>query len=88
VVTATWPAPEYTARALVVAYGRTSIRSASRGEVAAAWSPSGNALVQARAHGFAADPRELVRRTQDLTVYSPRGEDAAWDRAAERVGLA
>jgi rhamnulokinase len=47
----------------------------------------GNALVQARAHGFTADPRELVRRTQDLTVYHPRGNDAAWDRAAERIGL-
>jgi rhamnulokinase len=48
----------------------------------------GNALVQARAHGFTDDPRELVRRTQDLTVYRPRGDESAWDRAAERVGLA
>jgi rhamnulokinase len=47
----------------------------------------GNALVQARAHGFAGDPRELVRRTQDLTTYPPRGDDAAWDRAAGRLGL-
>jgi rhamnulokinase len=47
----------------------------------------GNALVQARAHGFTADPRELVRRTQDLTNYLPRGNDAAWDRAAGRIGL-
>jgi rhamnulokinase len=48
----------------------------------------GNALVQARAHGFTGDPRELVRRTQDLTVYQPSGNDADWDRAAERIGLA
>ncbi len=47
----------------------------------------GNALVQARAHGLAADPRELVRRTQRLTVYEPRGDEAAWDRAARRIGL-
>jgi rhamnulokinase len=47
----------------------------------------GNALVQARAHGFTGDPRELVRRTQDLTTYLPRGDDAAWDRAAARIGL-
>jgi rhamnulokinase len=47
----------------------------------------GNALVQARAHGFGDDPRELVRRTQDLTAYRPRGDEAAWDRAAARIGL-
>jgi rhamnulokinase len=47
----------------------------------------GNALVQARAHGFTGDPRDLVRRTQDLTVYRPHGDESAWDRAAERVGL-
>ncbi|MEV5709611.1 rhamnulokinase family protein [Actinoallomurus sp. NPDC052274] len=47
----------------------------------------GNALVQARAHGSAVEPRELVRRTQDLTFYHPRGDDAAWDRAARRIGL-
>jgi rhamnulokinase len=48
----------------------------------------GNALVQARADGFTGDPRELLRRTQDLVTYTPRGDDAAWDRAAERIGLA
>ncbi|MFB9840377.1 rhamnulokinase [Actinoallomurus acaciae] len=48
----------------------------------------GNALVQARAHGLTADPRELVRRTQDLTVYHPHADEAAWDAAARRVGLA
>jgi rhamnulokinase len=47
----------------------------------------GNALVQARAHGFTGDPRALVRRTQDLTVYTPSGNDADWDRAAARIGL-
>lgn len=47
----------------------------------------GNALVQARAHGLVGDPRELVRRTQRLTVYEPRGDEAAWDRAARRIGL-
>ncbi len=47
----------------------------------------GNALVQARARGFAGDPRALVRRTQHLVTYRPRGDEAAWDRAAERVGL-
>ncbi|GAA0321892.1 rhamnulokinase [Actinoallomurus spadix] len=47
----------------------------------------GNALAQARAHGLTADPRALVRRTQDLTVYRPRGDEAAWDRAARRIGL-
>jgi rhamnulokinase len=47
----------------------------------------GNALVQARAHGLTGDPRALVRRTQQLTTYTPRGDDTAWDRAAERIGL-
>jgi rhamnulokinase len=47
----------------------------------------GNALVQARAHGLTGDPRELVRRTQHLTTYTPRGNDTAWDRAASRIGL-
>ncbi|MEV0404089.1 rhamnulokinase family protein [Actinoallomurus sp. NPDC050550] len=47
----------------------------------------GNALAQARAHGLTADPRELVRRTQELTVYRPSGDDAAWDRTARRIGL-
>jgi rhamnulokinase len=47
----------------------------------------GNALVQARAHGLTTDPRDLVRRTQDLTVYHPRGDESAWDRAAHRIGL-
>ncbi|HEY0536880.1 MAG TPA: rhamnulokinase family protein [Actinoallomurus sp.] len=47
----------------------------------------GNALVQARAHGLTGDPRELIRRTQPLTTYTPRGDDTAWDRAAERIGL-
>jgi rhamnulokinase len=47
----------------------------------------GNALVQARAHGLTGDPRELIRRTQHLSTYTPRGDDAAWDRAAERIGL-
>ncbi|GAA4514204.1 rhamnulokinase family protein [Actinoallomurus oryzae] len=47
----------------------------------------GNALVQARAHGLTTDPRELVRRTQNLTVYHPRGDETAWDDAARRVGL-
>ncbi|MGH3379357.1 MAG: rhamnulokinase, partial [Actinoallomurus sp.] len=47
----------------------------------------GNALVQARAHGFTGDPRALVRRTQDLTVYTPSGDDTAWDHAAARIGL-
>jgi rhamnulokinase len=47
----------------------------------------GNALVQARAHGLTGDPRELIRRTQPLMTYTPRGDDTAWDRAAERIGL-
>jgi rhamnulokinase len=47
----------------------------------------GNALMQARAHGFTGDLRELVRRTQEVTVHHPRGDEAAWDRAAQRVGL-
>ena len=47
----------------------------------------GNALAQARAHGFTGDPRELVRQTQDLTIYRPHGNEAAWDRAAARIGL-
>jgi rhamnulokinase len=47
----------------------------------------GNALVQARAAGFTGDPRALIRRTQELTTYQPSGDEAAWDRAAHRVGL-
>ncbi|MDN3351126.1 rhamnulokinase family protein [Actinomadura sp. DC4] len=47
----------------------------------------GNALVQARAHGFTGDPRDLVRRTQNLTTYLPQGDETAWDHAAARIGL-
>ncbi len=47
----------------------------------------GNALVQARADGLNTGLRSLVRRTQDLIVYHPRGNDTAWDDAARRVGL-
>ncbi len=47
----------------------------------------GNTLVQAQANGLTTDLRSLVRRTQDLLVYRPRGDDAAWDTAARRVGL-
>ncbi|GLY82540.1 rhamnulokinase [Actinoallomurus iriomotensis] len=47
----------------------------------------GNALVQARADGYDDDPRDLVRRTQELVTYEPRGDETAWDRAAARIGL-
>lgn len=44
----------------------------------------GNVLVQARAHGLPAD-RALLRRTQPLVRYEPRGSTAVWDEAAERI---
>ena len=47
----------------------------------------GNALVQARAHALAADPRALIRATHPLTTYEPSGTDAAWDLAASRIGV-
>ncbi|MEU5716139.1 rhamnulokinase family protein [Streptomyces sp. NPDC020403] len=51
----------------------------------------GNVLLQARAHGLVgglADMRRLVARTQELRHYSPRGNESAWDRAADRLTAA
>uniref|UniRef100_A0AAU3GP93 Rhamnulokinase n=1 Tax=Streptomyces sp. NBC_01401 TaxID=2903854 RepID=A0AAU3GP93_9ACTN len=48
----------------------------------------GNVLLQARAHGLVGgltDMRRLVARTQELRHYTPRGDPAAWDRAADRL---
>jgi rhamnulokinase len=49
----------------------------------------GNVLVQARAlgavHGGLADLRALLRATQPLTRYEPRGGEAAWAAAEERI---
>jgi len=49
----------------------------------------GNVLVQARAlgvlHGELADLRNLLRRTQELVRYEPRGGPATWDSAEQRV---
>lgn len=48
----------------------------------------GNVLLQARAHGLVgglADMRGLVARTQELRHYSPQGDPAEWDRAADRL---
>jgi rhamnulokinase len=50
----------------------------------------GNVLVQARADGQAgslASMRRLVASTQRLRRFEPRGSEAAWDKAAERIGL-
>ena len=50
----------------------------------------GNILVQARAHGLVEDRaamRRLVADTQQLTRYTPRGDEQAWAAAAARVGL-
>jgi rhamnulokinase len=54
----------------------------------------GNVLVQARAHGLVTDlpaMRSLVARTQQLRRYEPTGDssgtEAAWAKAAARVGL-
>jgi rhamnulokinase len=49
----------------------------------------GNILVQARADGGPGDlaaMRELVARTQALRRYEPRGDQAAWDKAAALLG--
>jgi sugar (pentulose or hexulose) kinase len=50
----------------------------------------GNLLVQARAHGAVAGDlpglRALVRTTQPLQRYWPRGDAAAWAAAQRRVG--
>ena len=52
----------------------------------------GNALVQARRIGVApADIeglRALVRQTQELTRYEPRGDQRPWAAAARRLGQA
>ncbi|MBX7548486.1 rhamnulokinase [Streptomyces sp. tea 10] len=48
----------------------------------------GNVLVQARAHGLAGDLaalRGLLTRTQSLTRYTPRGDDARWHAAEARL---
>ena len=54
----------------------------------------GNVLVQARTHGLVTDlpaMRSLVARTQPLRRYEPTGDasggEAAWAKAAARVGL-
>jgi rhamnulokinase len=48
----------------------------------------GNVLVQARAHGAIngglAELRAVVRTSSHLTAYRPRGDAAAWERAAAR----
>ncbi|GLW31865.1 rhamnulokinase [Actinoplanes regularis] len=50
----------------------------------------GNVLVQARAAGVVEGSlpamRALVRQTQQITRYEPRGGDGPWRAAAERVG--
>jgi rhamnulokinase len=49
----------------------------------------GNALVQARAlgavHGDLTALRGLLRTTQQLTRYEPRGDERAWVAAEQRV---
>lgn len=49
----------------------------------------GNILVQARALGAVADDlggmRALVRATQPLRRYRPRGDTAAWESAGQRI---
>jgi rhamnulokinase len=45
----------------------------------------GNALVQARAQGLITDIRELVRRSEPITAYEPRGDQAPWSAAADRL---
>lgn len=51
----------------------------------------GNVLVQARAAGVVPGDlstlRALLRRTQDLRTYEPRGDEAAWRSAAARIGV-
>ncbi|MFH9613364.1 rhamnulokinase family protein [Streptomyces pratensis] len=50
----------------------------------------GNVLLQARAHGLVGgltDMRGLVARTQELRHYTPQGDPAAWDRAADRLAV-
>ncbi|MBM7440346.1 rhamnulokinase family protein [Streptomyces sp. HB132] len=50
----------------------------------------GNVLLQARAHGMVGgltDMRGLVARTQELRHYTPRGDPAAWDRAADQLAV-
>jgi rhamnulokinase len=49
----------------------------------------GNVLVQGRALGVLdgglADLRDLLRRTQELVRYEPRGDPAIWDAAEQRA---
>ncbi|MEU6998339.1 rhamnulokinase family protein [Nonomuraea sp. NPDC046570] len=45
----------------------------------------GNVLVQARAHGLADDPRELVRRASTLRTFHPSGGQGPWAAMAARL---
>lgn len=53
---------------------------------AASW---GNAIFQARALGILdgslRQARALIRRSEQLATYRPRGDERGWERAAERV---
>jgi len=50
----------------------------------------GNVLVQARAAGVIDGGlpalRSVLRETQQIVRYEPRGDDATWAAAARRVG--
>jgi rhamnulokinase len=49
----------------------------------------GNVLMQARANGGPVDRtsiRALVAATQPIRRYDPTGDQAAWDKAAARIG--
>ncbi|WP_067182972.1 rhamnulokinase [Microtetraspora niveoalba] len=45
----------------------------------------GNALVQARARGEVRDIRALVRHSERLVTYEPRGDGGLWDAAESRL---
>jgi rhamnulokinase len=45
----------------------------------------GNALVQARAHGVIDDIRAVVRRSEPITAYEPKGGRDAWAEAESRL---
>ncbi|GLX02092.1 rhamnulokinase family protein [Microtetraspora sp. NBRC 16547] len=45
----------------------------------------GNALVQARAQGVISDIRALIRHSERLVTYEPRGDGASWDAAESRL---
>ncbi|MEV5409183.1 rhamnulokinase family protein [Thermopolyspora sp. NPDC052614] len=48
----------------------------------------GNALLQARSQNVITDIRAVVRASEPITAYEPKGDPTAWAEAASRLGFA